>query len=39
VAPELLEDKGYYCKADVFSAGVILYVMYAYFESLVLFLG
>lgn len=27
VAPELLEDKGYYCKADVFSAGVILYVM------------
>eukprot|EP00347_Sterkiella_histriomuscorum_P000721 403374762 len=27
VAPELLEDKGYYCKADIFSAGVILYVM------------
>jgi calcium-dependent protein kinase len=28
VAPELLEDKGYYTKADIFSAGVILYVMY-----------
>jgi calcium-dependent protein kinase len=27
VAPELLEDKGYYSKADVFSAGVILYVL------------
>lgn len=27
VAPELLEDKGYSFKADVFSAGVILYVM------------
>ncbi|CDW82463.1 protein kinase domain containing protein [Stylonychia lemnae] len=27
VAPELLEDKGYYTKADIFSAGVILYVM------------
>lgn len=27
VAPELLEDKGYNAKADVFSAGVILYVM------------
>ena len=27
VAPELLEDKGYNTKADVFSAGVILYVM------------
>ena len=27
VAPELLEDKGYYTKADVFSAGIILYVM------------
>lgn len=27
VAPELLEDKGYNSKADIFSAGVILYVM------------
>lgn len=27
VAPELLEDKGYYTKADIFSAGIILYVM------------
>lgn len=27
VAPELLEDKGYQWKADIFSAGVILYVM------------
>lgn len=27
VAPELLEDKGYNTKADIFSAGVILYVM------------
>jgi len=27
VAPELLEDKGYNCAADVFSAGVIFYVM------------
>lgn len=27
VAPELLEDKGYNINADVFSAGVILYVM------------
>jgi len=27
VAPELLEDKGYNTKADVFSAGVILYVL------------
>jgi serine/threonine protein kinase len=27
VAPELLEDKGYYSKADIFSAGIILYVM------------
>ena len=28
VAPELLEDKGYNAQADIFSAGVILYVMY-----------
>ena len=27
VAPELLEDKGYSTKADIFSAGIILYVM------------
>lgn len=27
VAPELLEDKGYNTKADIFSAGIILYVM------------
>jgi calcium-dependent protein kinase len=27
VAPELLEDRGYNTKADVFSAGIILYVM------------
>jgi calcium-dependent protein kinase len=27
VAPEILGDKGYHCKADIFSAGVILYVM------------
>lgn len=27
VAPELLEDKGYHQKADIFSAGVIFYVM------------
>lgn len=27
VAPELLEDKGYDTQADVFSAGVIMYVM------------
>lgn len=27
VAPELLEDKGYDTGADIFSAGVIMYVM------------
>lgn len=27
VAPELLEDVGYDCKSDVFSAGVICYVL------------
>ncbi len=27
VAPELLDDKGYDTQADVFSAGVIMYVM------------
>jgi serine/threonine protein kinase len=27
VAPELLEDQGYDCKSDVFSAGVICYVL------------
>jgi calcium/calmodulin-dependent protein kinase I len=27
VAPEILEDKGYSCKADIFSAGIILYIL------------
>lgn len=27
IAPELLQDKGYSCKGDIYSAGVILYVM------------
>lgn len=27
VAPELLQDKGYNCQADVFSVGVIFYIM------------
>lgn len=27
VAPEILNDLGYDCKADVFSAGVILYIL------------
>jgi serine/threonine protein kinase len=27
VAPEMLEDAGYNCKSDVFSAGVIAYVL------------
>jgi len=29
VAPELLDDKGYDCRADIFSAGVIMFVMLA----------
>ena len=28
VAPELLNEKGYDTQADVFSAGVIMYVMF-----------
>ena len=28
VAPEVLNDKEYTCKADIFSAGVIFYIMY-----------
>jgi len=27
VAPEILNELGYGCKADVFSAGVILYLL------------
>lgn len=27
VAPEILNDNGYDCKADVFSAGIILYIL------------
>ena len=27
VAPEVLNNEGYNCKADIFSAGVIFYVM------------
>lgn len=27
VAPELLDDRGYNSKGDIFSAGIILYVM------------
>jgi serine/threonine protein kinase len=27
IAPELLDDKGYNCMADVFSAGSIMYMM------------
>ena len=27
VAPEILEDAGYNCSSDIFSAGVILYVL------------
>ena len=33
VAPELLEDQGYNTKADIFSAGIILYVMYALYTT------
>jgi serine/threonine protein kinase len=29
VAPEILNDLGYGCKADIFSAGIILYILYA----------
>jgi serine/threonine protein kinase len=28
VAPEILNDLGYGCKADIFSAGIILYILY-----------
>ena len=28
VAPEILNDSGYGCKADIFSAGIILYILY-----------
>jgi serine/threonine protein kinase len=27
VAPEILNDIGYGCKADIFSAGIILYIL------------
>jgi serine/threonine protein kinase len=27
VAPEILNDLGYGCKADIFSAGIILYIL------------
>ena len=27
VAPEVLNDLGYRCKADIFSAGIILYIL------------
>ena len=27
VAPEILNDEGYNCKADIFSAGIILYIL------------
>ena len=30
VAPEILRDREYDCKVDVFSTGVILYIMYLY---------
>lgn len=30
VAPEVLNDKEYTCKADMFSAGVIFYIMFTY---------
>lgn len=29
VAPEILNDLGYGCKADIFSAGIILYILYS----------
>jgi serine/threonine protein kinase len=28
VAPEILNDLGYNCKVDIFSAGIILYILY-----------
>jgi calcium/calmodulin-dependent protein kinase I len=27
VAPEILNDESYDCKADIFSAGIILYIL------------
>lgn len=27
VAPEVLNDNGYGCKVDIFSAGIILYIL------------
>jgi serine/threonine protein kinase len=30
VAPEILNDQGYGCKADIFSAGIILYILYVF---------
>ena len=27
IAPEILEDKNYNCKVDIFSCGVILYII------------
>jgi calcium/calmodulin-dependent protein kinase I len=27
VAPEILNDDGYGCKVDIFSAGIILYIL------------
>ena len=30
VAPEILDDKPYDCKADVYSAGVIFYLLFSY---------